>query len=144
MLIDVYAGRKDVVDFLYHLMEVRLAEGDTNISHVSIPTRAEHERFVAKKVYVAWYVVATNIGEMAGAVSITTKNELGVVLLPRFRRKGMAKEALIELMARHQPLHAVPSERPGRWVANIRAGNKASIALFESLGAQLFQHTYIL
>ena len=143
-LIDVYSRRQDVERFLYVLMAERLEEGDTNISHVKMPSTEEHHEFIEKKHYRAWYVVATGAGDFAGSVTMSKNNELGIVIRPSYRKRGLATAALKEIMDRHPALPAVPAERPGRFVANIRAGNQASIALFEHLGANLLQHTYTL
>lgn len=143
-LIDVYEGRKDVERFLYVLMAERLEEGDTNISHVKMPTMEEHHEFILKRAYRAWYVVATGAGDFAGSVTLSYKNELGIVIRRYYRKRGLATEALKEIMRCHPPLAAIPAERQDRYVANIRAGNQASIALFEKLGAQLLQQTYTL
>jgi Acetyltransferases, including N-acetylases of ribosomal proteins len=143
-LIDVYQGRADVERYLYVLMAERLEEGDANISHVKMPTMDEHEDFIRRHVYRAWYVIAHPVtGEMLGAASITPNNELGIVISPKHRHSGHAREALIALMAAHPPLPGLPSQRSAHYVANIRPGNAASIALFQSLGFNLLQHTYI-
>lgn len=143
-LLDVYQGRVDVERFLYVLMAERLEEGDTNISHVKMPSMEEHHEFIEKKHYRAWYAVATGAGDFTGAVSLSKNNELGIVIRPHYRKRGFATMALKEIMSRHPALPAVPAERPGRFVANIRSGNQPSIALFERLGASLLQHTYTL
>lgn len=145
-LIDIYAafGAKDerVEDFLYSLMAERLQEGDTNISHVKMPTLDEHRSFIQSHVYRGWYVAENEDGHLVGAVSITNGNELGIVVSKRFRHRGYAKAALLAIMAKHPPLPGIPSQRSPHYLANIRHGNQASINLFESLGAKLLQHTY--
>ena len=143
-LIDVYQGRADVARYLYVLMAERLEEGDTNISHVKMPTMDEHEDFIRRHVYRAWYVIAHPVTwEMLGAVSISPDNELGIVISPKHRHNGHARAALVEIMAAHPPLPGLPSQRNPHYTANIRPGNSASIALFQSLGFNLLQQTYI-
>lgn len=143
-LIDVYAGRVDTERFLYLLMAERLEEADTNISHVKMPTMEEHHDFIKRKSYRAWYVVGTGAGDFAGSVTLSYKNELGIVIRSYYRKRGLATLALKEIMARHPALAGIPAERAAHYVANIRHGNQASIALFERLGATLLQHTYTL
>lgn len=143
-LVNVYALDPTVETFLFDLMAERLDEGDKNISHVKMPTLGEHRMFIASQRYWAWYAIQRQDGRLVGSVNMTTNNELGIVIGKSHRRQGYAREALIEIMRRHPPLPAIPSVRAGTYLANIRDGNHASIALFESLGAKILQHTYTL
>ncbi len=144
-LLDIYKNEgTDIEHFLYLLVSERLQEGDANISHVKMPTWEEHIDFIKRRTYRAWYVIVNENDNAVGAVSITPNNEIGIVIRQGFRRQHYAEQALMLLMATHPPLEAIPSQRSGHYLANIRPGNAASIALFKSLGFTLLQHTYAL
>lgn len=143
-LLDAYQGTKETDRFLFVLLAERLEEGGANISHIEMPTWEEHLAFIKAHVYRAWYVVTTVDGEMIGAASITPHNELGIVIRKQFRGAGYAREAVLALIARHEPLPGMPSQRSPHYLANIRVGNNASIALFESIGFKPLQLTYAL
>lgn len=142
-LVDLY--KQDAADFgynvqfLYDLMAERLLEGDANITHVQMPTWKEHIYFIASHTYQSWYIIRSG-ANLVGSVTLRQDGELGIVIRKPYRRHGYAREALIEVMRRHQPEPPHAELRP--FIANIRAGNEASIALFESLGAILYQRTY--
>ena len=135
------AGRG--IDDLYEILRARSTEADphVNISHRGLPPYHQHAAFVRSKPYRAWYFVKVD-GLVAGSVNITKLNEVGIVLLPDYRGKGIAKQALKMLLARSKPLPAIPSHRGGRFLANINPANERSIRLFTSLGFSLKQQTY--
>lgn len=131
--------------WLYEMLRVRSTENDpnVNISHRALPTYAEHVRFVRSRPYRLWYFVKEN-GLTAGYISISRRNEIGIVLLPDYRGRGIGTWAVQEVMKRHKPLPAIPSERSGRWLANINPKNARSIAMFAKCGFSELQVTYAL
>lgn len=134
---------EDATDFLYMLMAERMTEPHVNISAKKMPSYREHQRFVASRPYRLWFIVVRESdGAWLGYVSATQRNEIGIVLLKAFRKQGYGHAALQKLMAEHNPLEAVPSERVGNWLANINPENEASIKLFAKLGFKLKSHTY--
>lgn len=145
-LINVYEDREDqaVEFFLFRVLRDRLSEPIANISHTAMPTWEEHKEFIKKKVYHAWYAIQNTSEDLIGTVFITKTNELGIFIRKPFRGKGYASWALNTVMKMHPPLPGQPSQVNPRFVANIRDGNAASIALFESLGAKILSHTYLL
>lgn len=131
------------IEALYELMRERSTEADqhVNISHRALPPFLEHARFVRSKPYRAWYLVKVD-GLVAGSVNLTKLNEVGIVLHPDYRGKGVGKAALKLLLNRHRPLAAIPAHRAGHWLANVHPLNERSIRLFTGLGFKLKQHTY--
>lgn len=129
------------VEFLFELIQERMTEPEVNIS-ATMPTIEQHRQFVHRRPYRAWYLIENDDGERVGYVSVTDRNEIGIVLLKAHRRKGYGSAAVLELMRQVEPLPPVPSVRRGAWIANINPANKASIAMFESLGARHIQNTY--
>lgn len=135
---DVYTttGASDV---LWVLMAER--EADMNISHQEMPSREAHEQFVRGRFFPVWYLVAEG-NEWLGYVSLTQRNEIGIVLFKEHQGKGFGKRILREFMMKIQPMPAIPGVRQGSFVANINPKNSASIALFRKMGFKLIQNTY--
>lgn len=130
---------------LYKLIEERSTEQDdyTNISHRKVPTWAAHKAFIASNPYRYWFLI--NVGDVyIGSLSVTYNNEIGIVLFRSNRGRGFGTRAVRKLMDEYTPLKAIPSKRPGHWVANINPKNVPSIGLFEKLGARHIQNTYAL
>ena len=139
----VYKDGPESIQALYELLRVRSTEDDphVNISHRALPPYATHVRFVRSHPYRAWYLVKVD-GLVAGSVNLTRLNEIGIVLHPDYRGKGVGKAALKFLITRHRPLAAIPSHRVGAFLANIHPKNERSIRLFTGLGFKHLQNTY--
>ena len=142
---DVHALGMAGESHLWNLMLVRSTEDDpnTNISHRAMPAPSAHVEFVRSKPYYLWFLIF--IDEQAdpiGAINVTERNEIGIVLWPDHRGKGYGKAAVQHLLQVYPPLPAIPSRRPCHFVANINPKNGASIRLFTSLGGVHIQNTY--
>jgi len=137
-LVDVYEVPEGA-DVLYRLMAERPAE--SAIAHRRLPTMEEHRAFMAAKPYRAWCLVQAQ-GRSVGAVTLTPNNEVGVFIFREFQRRGYARAALKALLQAYRPLPAIPTVRPGYFVANVSPANQASIALFTSLGGRHIANTY--
>lgn len=132
------------VDLLWALLLDRSREEDqhTNISHREMPTFEQHLEFVRAKPYYLWFIIfASGIGPI-GAINVTERNEIGIVIDPRYRGRGFGRDAVQHLLKVYPPLPAIPSKRPGHFVANINPNNEASIRLFTSLGGVHISNTY--
>jgi RimJ/RimL family protein N-acetyltransferase len=82
----------------------------------------------------------TSDAKFVGAVFIShparpsvVGDELSVDIMPEFRGRGYAEEALRLMIGRHAPR---------RFVANVAPENYASMALFKKLGFKLCQVTF--
>lgn len=130
---------------LYRLLKERSTEADphVNISHRKLPGWYDHLTFVMSEPYECWYLIHTDHA-CVGSISITDRNEIGIVLFIAHRGKGYGYEALAMLLKKHRPLPAVPSYRNETFIANINPNNARSIRLFKSAGFELLQHTYAL
>ena len=106
----------------FRLLQER--EPSQNISHKAMPTWEEHCAFVRSEPYAAWYWFTNPAERPAGCIYLTHQREIGIGVLKAHRGKGLARDAIAELMRLH----------PGRFLANINPANEASIALFRSLG----------
>ena len=131
-LIDVYYYSYSA-DLLYALLKERTPK--QSISHKGMPSYEEHQAFIASVPYKAWYIIVTPDHPLpVGATYLTHQNEIGIFIFEEHHRKGYAKQAVEALMSLHR------GNSP--FLANINPDNKASIAFFKKLGAQLIQHTY--
>ena len=139
----VYRDGREAIDALYALLRVRSEEDDpyVNISHRKLPSLHDHAAFVRSHPYRAWYLVRVD-GLTAGSVNLTKLNEVGIVLHPDYRGKGVGKAALKLVLNRHRPLAGIPAHRSGHWLANIHPLNERSTRLFEGLGFKHIQNTY--
>jgi len=137
-LVDAYTAPGGA-EFLYALMKERPPE--SAIAHRRLPSLEEHRAFMGLKLYRAWCLVEVD-GRRVGAVTLTPANEVGVFILREFQRHGYARAALQVLMRAYEPLPAIPTVRPGHFVANVNPANKASVALFTSLGGKHIANTY--
>lgn len=128
---------------LYDLLIERSQEEDAsvNISHRALPTYAQHWDFVRSAPYYRWYLIYDN-EEFVGSISITKRNEIGIVLKRKARGCGFGKSAVKRIIETEVPLPAVPGERSGKFLANINPNNARSIALFTGLGFKHIQNTY--
>lgn len=131
MSVTLFPVHPQAEEFLYSLLKLRLEEPDTNISHTALPTFDEHRRFVSGNPYLAWFLVRSG-GENVGAVYLTRAREIGIYIIPAHRGKGIARDAVQQLMDAY----------PGEFLANIAPGNGPSAKFFEKLGFTLVQHTY--
>lgn len=142
-LVDVYTDDGVIagaVDLLWQLLEERPARA--NIVHTSMPTREQHEYFVARRPYRAWFLIENERGERVGALYLTNRNEIALAIFEAQRRKGYAEAAIREVLATVPPLPGLPAIRRPRYSANVAPGNTPSRALFEKLGGRLLQVTY--
>lgn len=140
----VYKDRGSV-EVLYEMLRQRSTENDpyVNISHRRLPTWQEHLRFFRSRPYRLWYFIREN-GLVAGYVYASHLNEIGIVLSPDYRGRGIGTWAVRTLTQRHGPLPPIPSRRSHRWLANINPANERSVAMFSKLGFVHLQNTYAL
>lgn len=139
---NVYKIPGEAIEVLFELCCERERNPETAISFRR-PTMEQHRRFFFSRPYRRWYLVRElGADTWAGTVSVTRRNELGIVLFESHQGRGIGPAALEWLMGWVKPLPAKASWRPGHWVANIAPGNERSIRVFEKLGFELEQVTY--
>lgn len=117
-------------DFLYELLKFR--DTRVNISHKSMPTYKEHEKFIQSKPYTSWYVIIFEKSRI-GSIYLSKQDEIGIFLQPNSHRTGLgqlALEKLIEMNPRN------------RYLANVNPKNLKSTNFFKKNNFKLIQHTY--
>jgi RimJ/RimL family protein N-acetyltransferase len=128
-LIEVEPSNLATLQILYRLLEER--DPETNISHKEMPSFEEHVRFVAKREYLAWYLIEHD-GEYIGATYLTRAREIGIFLFKAHQGKKLGRKAVEMLMERH----------PGKFLANMNPSNSKSARFFRNLGFDFIQCTY--
>jgi RimJ/RimL family protein N-acetyltransferase len=138
-LVDVYteiAETRVATKFLYELLKERTIT--TNISHREMPSFEEHCAFVDSCPYREWFLIYQEWGNVEmgplGSIYLSKQNEIGVFISKVLQRKGYGQLAIRILMNRH------PGEQ---FLANINPYNSRSIAMFEGLGFEMLQVTYV-
>lgn len=130
-LVPVEPQRSGHVKVLYYLLEQR--QPQECISHRTMPSFAEHAKFVKSEPYLAWYLVFEN-RDVLGATYLSKQREIGIFLFASAQGQGFGKAAIELLMERH----------PGDFYANINPLNTASQRLFQRMGFGHIQQTYLL
>lgn len=132
---------REHLKFLYALLSERSPE--QSISHKTMPSFNEHARFVWEMPYREWLLIeATNVRGLVGAAYLTHNNEIGIFISKSAQRQGYGEAAVRYMLENYEPFVALPSGRPGHFVANVAPGNEPSRKLFERLGGKLIQVTY--
>lgn len=126
--------------FLYEICKERAGENPVNISF-RLPEWEEHLDFIQSNPYWLWFVLRSG-GDYLGYISVTNRNEIGIVLLKKFRGQGYGEQSVKYLLRNYQPLPEIPAHRSGHFLANINPANQASIKMFEKLGFRHIQNTY--
>lgn len=130
---------------LYELLRERSTEDDPyiNISHRRLPSWVDHVYFIESRPYRKWYLIYDE-GIPVGTCYLSKRNEIGIVLFRRHRKKGYGTLAVSQLIEIHKPLKEIPGVRSGRFLANINPENQASVRMFGKLGFTHLQNTYAL
>jgi GNAT superfamily N-acetyltransferase len=136
----------DASQFLWDLLNER--QPHQSISHRGLPTREQHDAFVAFHPYRCWFIVLESFPDLGiaeapvGQVYATKANKLGVTIKAEFQGRWLGKAAVKALMATCEPLPAIAAVRAGAWLANINPNNERSIHMFEELGFKHVSNTY--
>lgn len=139
---EVDPNRAGDVEFLWQLLVERNDHPEVNISHREMPSMREHIAYVDRHPYRVWYIIEVRF-ERIGMVCLTKNNEIGVHIIPKYRRAGWGLAAVKRIIGLHSPLPGVPGAIPGFFVANINPTNTGSILLFQKLGSTHIQNTYL-
>jgi RimJ/RimL family protein N-acetyltransferase len=136
-LVDIYDWdpHSDAQAALYSMLAMRPEHA--NISHKVMPTWTEHCEYTIKRPYREWCLITRDldgIPEILGQITYTKEREVGIQILKKFQKQGIATKAL-----------ALLQEKVGETImlANIAPYNRASLSFFKKNGFELVQHTYI-
>ena len=134
ILESVYKDKSTSYSHLYLLLKER--KDHESISHNEMPTWEEHRNFVDRKPYNSWFIIYEVIDgktTAVGSLYFTYKNEIGIAIYEKYRRRGYA----------YQAINAFTSDfKDVDFYANINPANQKSIDLFTKLGFAHIQSTY--
>jgi RimJ/RimL family protein N-acetyltransferase len=138
-LVDVYteiAETRVATKFLYELLKERTIT--VNISHREMPTVEKHCAFIDSQPYREWFIIFDERGSVEvgpiGSIYLSKQNEIGISIRKDYQGHGCGPLAICTLMKRH------PGEQ---FLANINPHNSRSITMFEGLGFEMLQVTYV-
>ena len=120
---------------LYKILEKR----SINISHRSLPSYADHKRFVLAHPYRFWYLISEN-NNFIGNTYILRSNSVGITLLNEIER--VTPVIITEIMKRHKPLSEIKSVRTATFDFNASPNNVDYISALKKMGAKLTQVTF--
>lgn len=125
------------IDDLYNL----LLEREFSISHHTIPTKEEHEKFVINFPYLAWYIIRKG-NDLCGSVYIQNDNSIGI----NFNKLTLedVEDIISFIKANHKPLNAIKSVRRGEFLINVPSNNEELIVILHQLKKKEIQKTFIL
>lgn len=121
---------KNDLKFLYDLLSNR--KKIENISHKTMPTFKQHEKFVNSKPYKKWYVIIHK-KEKIGSIYLSYQDEIGIQLKNNIHSDLIQKEA-IDILIKKNPRK--------RYLTNINPTNKNKISFFKKNHFKLIQYTY--
>src|SRR4051812_39079826 len=106
---------------LWRLLVERAREDDPFMSRESrmLPSRTHHKRIVKSRPHHRWYLIR-GPSAWVGAILISKRNEIGIVLFQRYRSMGYGQLALAALLRTERPIADVNG---GRFAARIHPHN---------------------
>jgi hypothetical protein len=120
---------------LFQILKMRSA----NISHQSLPTYAEHKRFVLNHPYRIWYLIKYG-NEYIGNAYILKNNCVGITIVKNIRT--IMPIVLEMLLKKHKPLKAIKSVRGAGFCFNTSPNNQEYISILKKMGATIIQTSY--
>ena len=128
-------GSDEDIHALYQLLQLR----ENNISHVAMPSLAEHYRFVKNHPYRFWYLVKKKKTPI-GSIYFHFDNSIGVSI-PR-QSSSVIATALRRAVFLHRPLRAKKSVRSDQFYINSSPENHQLRRALRLIGWKLLQVSY--
>ena len=128
-------GCQQDIETLYELLQAR----ESGISHVSMPTRGNHRKFVLNHPYRFWYLIE-RAGVALGSLYFHFDNSVGISM-PR-QTSALKRVTLEKALAMHQPLRGVKSVRSGGFFVNTSPQDRTLQRARKDLGWVKLQTTY--
>ncbi|MGQ8365147.1 hypothetical protein [Glaciecola sp. 1036] len=123
------------IPVLYEMLQQR----QHNISHTSLPSFEQHEKFCLEHPYREWLLVESD-EQTIGSVYLTHNNAIGINLIKDVPDWYLQ---VIDYVAGHyECVKAEASITPSYFYLNVAPTNKVLMAALEQQQAQLIQHTY--
>jgi hypothetical protein len=111
------------------------------ISHNHLPSFEQHELFVRKHPYRAWYLI--NAGTTAiGSFYVSKQNTIGINIID-LESEELVSKILNYVHASYAPLKAISSVRGGAFSVNVSPTNSFLLGAMDKLGAKVVQVSFI-
>ena len=123
---------------LYQLLAARTHR----ISHLDLPSRDQHNRFVDQHPYRLWYLIKRDESDV-GSVYLTKHNSIGINLHQDADHEDV-REIIGFILSEIKPLPELKSVRPGTFTINIAPTNQPLTEAVSTLGAREIQTTFSL
>jgi hypothetical protein len=120
---------------LYQLLQLR----ENNISHVAMPSLAEHYKFVKNHPYRFWYLIKKKKTPI-GSVYFHFDNSIGVSI-PK-QSSSLVAAALRRAVSLHHPLRAKKSVRSDHFYINSSPENQQLRQASRLIGWKVLQVSY--
>jgi hypothetical protein len=121
---------------LYELLNER----EFKISHRQSVSFENHQSFVRKNPYRAWFLVKSS-KNIIGSFYVSSENTVGINV-QNYNDKKLISSVLMYLKDNYKPLKAIPSVRSSDFGINVPPTNRLLVDTLDSLGAELVQLTY--
>jgi hypothetical protein len=112
-----------------------------NISHLSMPSYIEHEKFVLNHPYRFWYFIKQN-NNFIGSIYILKNNCIGVNVVEN--SKIATPIVINKILSKHKPLGVIKSIREAHFDFNVTPSDADYLSILEAMGAKLVQLTFVI
>lgn len=123
------------IDDLYLLLKKRTH----SISHINLPTKNEHRKFVSGNPYLSWYLIRKK-NDLIGSVYLKSDNSIGLNF-NEFNRQ-IIYEVIAYIKKHYKPLSAIKSVRREEFYVNVAYRNKKLIKILQSLSKNEIQRSF--
>lgn len=130
---------KEVDIYDTNLLFELLYQRDHSISHRSMPSYSQHEKFVASHPYVHWYLVYNN-EKPIGSFYIKSDNSIGLNIINP--NTIIIKEILLYIKKQFSPKPQVPSLVPPYFYFNVAYSNTMLSQILQDIGSLPIQTSY--
>ncbi len=134
MILEKVIGTDDQIKILFKILKKRTH----NISHITLPSIAEHLKFVRHHPYRAWYLIKIGYSYV-GSAYLMKNNCIGVNLISN---ADLLPYVLKIILKRHKPLKEIKSIRPPYFHINVSPENKEIEYQLVKLNAKKIQSTF--
>ena len=128
-------GCQQDIETLYELLQAR----ESGISHVLMPTRVSHCKFVLNHPYRFWYLIERE-GVALGSLYFHFDNSVGISMPGQ--SSSLTRTTLEAALEMHRPLKEVKSVRPGIFFVNANPKDHILRRALKDMGWGTLQTTY--
>ena len=128
---------KTQINALYLILKNR----NYSISHKLLPSFEEHNTFVKKNPYLAWYLIQKE-NLLIGNVYLNNDNSIGINLINNIEHSDLI-EIIGFIKKSHTPLPPIKSIRRDEFFINAPSNNKQLIKILKDLKKKEIQRSFL-